>query len=116
VVAKIKKAIAFVEREKEVSDPLKEKFAFINQTASLNQKFEQLSRTEQGANLVREEVSNLFSRFFQGCAAIWRSNPFRTQTRSTKIPNVASFVQAAAFGGIIYQPRVEKAHPNNPCG
>lgn len=61
VVAQIKKAVAFVEREKEVSDPLKDKFAAINKIASLNQKFEQLSRTEQGANLVREEVSNLFS-------------------------------------------------------
>ena len=64
VVAQIKKAIAFAQREKEVTeaaDPLRAKFATINQTAALNQKFQQLGGTEEGADLVRKEISNLFS-------------------------------------------------------
>jgi hypothetical protein len=61
VIADIKKAVAFVERDKEVTDPLKAKFAAIDQTASQIQKFQQLSRTEKGTGLVLEEISNLFS-------------------------------------------------------
>jgi hypothetical protein len=60
VVADIKNAVTYAEREKEIADPLKAKFATINQTAALNQKFEQLGTTEKGADLVREEISSLF--------------------------------------------------------
>jgi hypothetical protein len=42
VVADIKNAVTYAERAKEIADPLKAKFATINQTAALNQKFEQL--------------------------------------------------------------------------
>jgi hypothetical protein len=61
VVADIKNAVTYAEREKEIADPLTTKFAAISRRAALNQKFEQLSRTENGVSLVREEVSNLFS-------------------------------------------------------
>jgi len=61
VLAEIKRAIAFVEREKELTDPLSTIYAAISSRASLNRKFEQLSRTENGVSLVREEISNLFS-------------------------------------------------------
>src|SRR5260221_1766441 len=63
VVADIKNAVTYAEREKEIADPIKAKFAAINRTAALNRKFQQLSRTEEGARLVWQEVSNLFSIF-----------------------------------------------------
>jgi hypothetical protein len=61
VVADIKKAVAYVEREKELADPVRTKFAVINRTAALNRKFDELGGTVQGVQLVWRELSSLYS-------------------------------------------------------
>ena len=65
MVRDIKKAITFSERQKELDDPdsLKTLFAGLNRTAAIKKRASELSATTEGASLVKEEISILFSIF-----------------------------------------------------
>lgn len=61
IVADITKAVTYAERQKEIDDPVKSKFAAINRTAAMNRKFEELGTREQGVRLVWDELANLYT-------------------------------------------------------
>jgi SWIB/MDM2 domain len=79
VVTAIIRSVDASEKTRHILSPLAQKLRLVGQTATLNQKFEQLSRNEQGVALVRSEMEKIVNDLASRLSAPVGPLPFRVK-------------------------------------